>query len=247
MKASASPRILFAVAAALGLALVSVQAQDAVVQKDKQRREGQILGVADGKIKIKVGPVETGIPMDQVASVVKVAPKGYEDALASWQAGDSAKTLATLKPLVDTFRGLPTPWAERSSALLGDVYLSLDQLPAAEKAFADFQKAYPGSASLSDIGLARLAVSKKDYATAKAKLEPVLAEAAKVTLAGTGKSAAYGQAYYLMGMINEAAGNNPEALRDYLSTVALFYEDQAVVAKAQERADILIEKKVIVP
>lgn len=233
--------------AALGLAMVSAHAQDAVIQKDNQRREGEILGVSNGNIRIKVGPVETGIPMSQVASVVKAAPKAYDDALAAWQSGDANKTLTTLKPFVDTFRGLPTPWAERASALLGDVYLSLDQVPAAETAFADFQKAYPDSGSLSDIGLARLAVSKKDYATAKSKLEPVIAEAATVTLAETGKSAAYGQAFYLMGLINEAEGNNPEALNNYLSTVALFYEDNAVVAKAQERADILIEQKVVVP
>lgn len=233
--------------ASLGLAMVSAQAQDAVIQKDKQRREGQILGMSDGKIKIKVGPVETSIAMDQVASVVKAPPKAFEDALVAWQSGDANKTLTILKPLVDTFRGLPTPWAERSSALLGDVYLALDQLPAAETAFADFQKAYPGSASLSEIGLARLAVSKKDYATAKGKLQPVLEEAAKVTLAGTGDSAAFGQAFYLMGLVNEAEGNKSEALSNYLSTVALFYEDKAVVAKAQERADILIDQKVIVP
>ncbi len=51
-----------------------------------------------------------------------------------------------------------------------------------------------------------------------------------------------------MGVIRESEGNLPEALRDYLSTVTLFYEDQAVVAKARERADILVkEKQVIVP
>ena len=248
MNASASPRFLLAALLALGAAMVSAMAQDVVVQKDNQRREGLILGLADGKLKIKIGPVETSIAMDQVASVTKTAPKGFDDAVAAWQAGDAAKTLTLLKPVVDSFRGLPTPWAERASALLGEVYLSLDQLPAAETAFGDFQKAYPNSASLSDIGLARLAVTKKDFATAKAKLEPVIAEAATVTLAAPGKSAAYGQAFYLMGVIRESEGAFPEALSDYLSTVTLFYEDKAVVAKAQERADVLVkEQQVIVP
>jgi hypothetical protein len=51
-----------------------------------------------------------------------------------------------------------------------------------------------------------------------------------------------------MGVILESEGNYPEALRDYLTAVTLFSEDQAVVAQAQQRADILIkEKKVIVP
>jgi len=248
MKASASPRILMIALAAIAGTVFRLPAQDVVVQKNNLRSEGQILGVADRKLKIKIGPAETNIALDQVASVTKAAPPAYEIALGEWQKGDGNKTLAVLKPLVDTFRGLPTPWAERASALIGEVFLSLDQLPAAEAAFASFQKAYPGAASLSDIGLARLAVSKKDFATAKTKLAPIVAEAAKVKMADSVKSATYGQAFYLMGVVREAEGAYPEALQDYLRAVTLFYEDEAVVAKAQERATFLAsEKKAIVP
>lgn len=246
MKSSVSPRFLSTVCAAL-LCAGQLWAQDTVVQKDNQRREGQILAVADGKLKIKIGPAETSIAMDQVASVIKAAPKAYDDSLAAWQTGDATKTLSLLKPVVDTFRGLPTPWAERASALLGEVYLTLDQIPAAEAAFAAFQKAYPQAGAAADIGLARLAVTKKDFATAKSKLTPIVAEAEKITMAPAGKSAAYGQAFYLTGMVRESEGALPEALRDYLSAVTLFPEDKAIVAKAQERANILIEKQVIVP
>ena len=59
--------------------------------------------------------------------------------------------------------------------------------------------------SLSDIGLARLAVSKKDFATAKAKAHCRSSQkATKVIAAPAGKSAAYGQAFYLMGMVHES-------------------------------------------
>ena len=51
-----------------------------VVQKIRQRREGEILGVADGKLKIRIGPAETSLPMEQVASVIKAPPKAYDDA-----------------------------------------------------------------------------------------------------------------------------------------------------------------------
>lgn len=248
MKASVSPHILMITLAGLFLGTAGLTAQDVVMQKNGQRREGQILGLADGRLKFKVGPVETSISMDQVESVTKAPPAAYQTALESWGSGNAAKTLETLKPLVDTFLGLPTPWAERSAALLGEVYLAMDQLPAAENAFAAFQKAYPGAASLSEIGLARLAVAKEDYATAKSKLEPIVTEAASVKIAGTGKSAMYGQAFYLMGLIREKEGVLPEALQDYLMAVTVFHEDQAVAAKAQERANVLIEeKKVIVP
>jgi len=248
MKASVSPHILLIALASLVVGITGATAQDVVMQKDGQRREGQILSLKDGRLKFKVGPVETSIAMDQVESVTKPAPAAYQAALEAWSSGNAAKTLETLKPLVDNFLGLPTPWAERSAALIGDVYLALDQLPAAETAFAAFQEAYPGAASLSEIGLARLAVAKEDYATAKTKLEPIVTEAANVKIAGTGKSAMYGQAFYLMGVIREKEGVLPEALQDYLMAVTVFHEDKAIVAKAQERANVLIEeKKVIVP
>src|SRR5262245_40062393 len=131
MNASASRLGCVALVALLTAAAVGT-AQDVVLQKDGQRREGEILGIDGGKLKSKVGPAETGIPMDQVASVAKAPPKAYDEVLKVWQNGNANKTLSLLKPLVETFRGLPVEWAERASALLGDVYLSLDQLPAAE-------------------------------------------------------------------------------------------------------------------
>ena len=247
MNASASRRCCVALVTLWG-ALSMLTAQDSIVQKDGQRREGEILGVVDGELKIKVGPAETGIAMDQVASVTKAAPKEYEDAIKAWQEGNANKTLSLLKPVVEAFRSLPTEWAERAAALLGDVYLSLGQLPAAESAFAEFTASYPNATSLSDIGLARLALSKKDFAAAKAKLLRIVAEADKVVAAPAGKSVAYGQAFYLMGMVHESEGAYPEALRAYLSAVTLFHDDRAVVAKAQDRADVLVkEKQVIVP
>jgi tetratricopeptide (TPR) repeat protein len=248
MKSSVSPRNLLTLALALVALATQARAQDALVLKDNTRRDGQITAVANGQVKIKIGPVETSVPLDSVVSVVKPAPKAFDDILATWQTGDANKTLALLQPFVQTYRGLPTPWAERSSALLGEVLLTANKLPEATTAFADFQKAYPNSGSLAAIGLARLAVENNQFDDAKGKLQPILAEAEKVTIAPAGKSATYGQAYYLMGKINEKAGNNSEALRDYLSTVTLFYEDKAVVSKAQERADALVkEKQAIVP
>ena len=67
MKASASPRTLYAVIFAALAVTSSVHAQDRVVQKGQPApRDGVISALVDGKIKIKVGPVDTTIPMDQV-------------------------------------------------------------------------------------------------------------------------------------------------------------------------------------
>lgn len=246
MNASVSlVRIIVAIFSIFSIA--SVWAQDIVVQKDGQRREGQVLGVRNNAVRIKVGPVETSIPLSNVSSVNMAPPKAFEDALASWQKGDTAQTLTTLKPLVETFAGLPTPWAERATALLGEVCLSAGQIKEAEAAFSSFQKAYPNAGDAVNVGLARLAIEKKEFDAARSKLTPIVNAAKGAKLPPSDKSAVWGQALYLMGQVNEAASENPQALENYLLVVTLFHEDKAVAAKAEERANALKEKGVIVP
>lgn len=247
MKASVSPVVAFSTLLILIATSLAGRAQDAIVQKDGQRRDGQILGVKADAIRIKVGPAETGIPMANVASVTMAPPKSYDEALAQWQKGDAAKTLSLLAPLVETFNGLPTPWAERASALLGEVYLASHQVDKAEAAFANFQKLYPAAASTADVGLARLAIEKKDFEGARTKLVPIVEKAKATKLPDSGDSAVYGQALYLLGLVQESSAEEPEALENYLLAVTLFHEDKAVVAKAEERANALKEKNVLVP
>jgi predicted Zn-dependent protease len=249
MKASVSPRASkYALCLILLATSVSSRAQDVLVLKNGQRRDVQVLGVSEGRVRFKAGPAETTLPLDQVASVRMQAPKAFDDAVNVWKTGDAAKTLPVLKPLVENFRSLPTPWAERASALLGNVLLEAGDVAGAEAAFAAFQQAYPDATGLADIGLARLAVEKKDFATATTKLAPIVEAGRKTLLAETGKSSEYGQAFYLMGNVLENDGKFPEALEHYLLAVTIFYEDTAVVARAQSRADALIkEKNVSVP
>lgn len=247
MKASVSPAVAIFVLLTLPCLAWVAGAQDVVVQKDGQRREGQITGVKADVLRIKVGPAETGIPMASVASVAMAAPKAFDETLAAWQAGDANKTLSLLAPLVANFNGLPTKWAERASSLLGEAYLAAGKIDLAETAFGDFQKFYPDAASTAEVGLARLAIEKKDFTTARAKLVPIVETAKATKLPGTGESAVFGQALFLLGQVQESSAENSEALENYLLAVALFHEDETVTKKASERAQILAEKNVIVP
>ncbi len=246
MKASVSPVAALA-AFLLALAVQGGVAADTIVQKDGQRREGEILGVRADAVRFKVGPVETGIPLASVASVQMEPPKGFQDALSTWQKGDANAAIAQLKPLVDTFQGLPTKWAARASALLGEAYLAAGNVPAAETAFASFQKSYPSDAELATVGLAALDVAKKDFSAAREKLAPLVEQARGIQSPRPGQSATLGQALFLMGQVHESAGENPEALENYLLAVTVFREDEAVVAKAQQRATQLGQKNVAVP
>lgn len=243
MKASVSP-----VATLIALAIaVSAVAQDALVLKDGSRREGQILGVRSDAVRLKVGPAETGIPLASVASVSMEAPKAFQQALDAWSKRNAAATISAIKPVVDNFLGLPTTWAARSAALLGEAYLAADNLPEAESAFAAFQKAYPDAAEMAQVGLARLAISKQDFSSAREKLGPIVEMARGTKLAESGQNATFGQALFLMGQVQEASGQKSEALENYLLAASLFREDAAAASGAAEKAKALEAENVRVP
>jgi TolA-binding protein len=241
---SSIPRFLLA---ALLFALPSAVAQNKVTSKDGMAREGLITGVRGGAVRIKVGPAETAIPLANIQSVSMPAPAEYTAAVEAWQKGDAASALPKLETLAANFEGLPVDWAERACSLLPEVYLSEGRADDAEKAFANFQKLYPGSASSSDLLLARLAISKDDFSTARGKLEPIVAEARQTLLPAGPKAAAMSQALFLMGQVHEKAGEKPEALESYLLVTTLFKSDPASASRAAERAQALSEEKILVP
>jgi predicted Zn-dependent protease len=246
MKASI-PRFWFLAVALLMVPFFPLKAQDAIVQKDGQRREGEITGVKADAIRIKIGPVETAVQMANVQSVEKVAPADFDAANELWRAGNAAGALAKLEPLTQKFSGLPTPWAERATSLLPELYISQSRAADAETAFRNFQKLYPAAGSSSDLLLARLALAKKDSVTAQAKLAPIV-EAAKQTKLPAGADAvAMSQALCLMGEIQEDAGEKSEALGNYLLVTTIFKNDPSSATRAATRAEALEKEKVIVP
>jgi len=245
MKASI-PRVFLAVAMGAAL-LADVRAQDSIATKDGISREGAITGVRAGAVRMKIGPVETAIPLSNIQSVAMSEPADYSAALAAWQKGDAASALAKLEKLTATFEGLPTPWAERACSLLPEVYLSEGRTADAEKAFTKFQQLYPASGASSDLLLARMAISKNDYDSARAKLEPLVATARQTLLPAGPEAASMSQALFLMGQVHENSGNKPEALESYLLVTTLFKNDPASVARAADRVKVLSDEKILVP
>ena len=91
-----------------------------------------------------------------------------------------------------------------------------------------------------NVGQARVAFAKNNSAAVKQGLAPVAAEALKSPATVTrADGAAYGQAFYLLGQLEERDGAFQNALEDYLRTTTLFYQDAAATAAAQKSADAL--------
>ncbi len=245
-------QLLFAVGCALLLASAA-KAQDVIILTTGAAQQGKVLGVTpSGQLEFQVagGTNKLGLALASVREVRMAAPLEYSQGIQAYQAKDPAKALKLIKAVVDKYKGLPTPWAQGSLSLLGELYIATDDLPKAEAAYTDFKRLYPAGGSLqSEVGLARLAVAKKDYETAKQKLAPVIEAALKDKVVTQANGPAYSQAFVVSGQAKEAEGNLSGALEDYLRTVTLFYQDAAAVSVAQERADALRKehKEVTVP
>jgi tetratricopeptide (TPR) repeat protein len=229
-------QLLFLSLAALIFPAIA-QAQDRIVTKDGRTQDVKIMGVSSGTVQVKIGAGSIGIPLATIAQVTMAPPAEFTAAVKAFEEKNYTKALVNAKTVSDKFKGLPVDWARQATSLLGDTYAALNDIPRAEAAYREYQKLYPGAGSIqTDIGLAKIALLKKDYATAKQKLQPIV-DAALKDPAKTG--GAYGQAFFLLGQIHEAEGDKPAALENYLRTVTLFAEDRLAAASAQERADAL--------
>lgn len=234
-------QLLFATGITLLMAFTA-RAQDLIITNDNQQRSVRIIGVSSsGKtLEFYVGQGQLGLPLTNIKEVRMPAPAEYAQAVAAYQAKDFNKALTLLKAVTAKFKGMPSTWAQQATGMLGDTYIALNDIPKAEAAYNDFKTLYPNGGSLqSDIGLSRLAVAKKDFATAKQKIEPITDAALKEKTVTAANALAYSQAFLVSGEVKEATGNLPGALEDYLRTVTLFYYDRVAVATAQEHADAL--------
>ncbi len=230
------------------LVLAPLQPQvraDVVVTNDGRRQEGRILGLLGTGLQLQIGIGTIGVPLGTIKEIVMAAPPEVAKAQQLFLAKDYAQALTVIRSVTDKYRGLPVEWAQQSLSLLGDVLIATNDISKAEIAYRDFQRLYPGAASIqADVGIARVAISRKDFATARVKLQPIADAAMKEKTPAHQNLVAYSQAFYALGMIKEAEKNLPGALEDYLRTVTLFYHDPAALGLAQERADALITQKV---
>ncbi len=243
MKSSPTPRWralrAFLILSAAAASVVNSGAQDAVTLKSGVVREGTVTGVSGGTVQLRMGSGSTGIRLADIAEVRMAAPPEFQAAVNALQQGRARVAAEMLRKINATYAGLPAPWVERSSALLGDALLAAGDTAGAEQAYQAFQKAYPQARDLANLGMARLAVEKGQMDEAQRLLKPLLDTAAKTTTADEEEGARLSQVYYLQGRLLEASNRQPEALEAYLTAVTIFPQDAAVASLARARADAL--------
>ena len=229
------------------ISAATVRAQDRLEFKNSPPQVGKIVGMNNGNVMIDVatasGSGQMSYNLSLLSRVSMLPPAAFQSGQAAFQAGNWDKALADLKPVADQFRGLPTEWAQQTAGLLGDLYIEKKDFGKAEAAYNDYRRFYPeapGGALRVSVGQARIAFARNNAAQAKQQLQGIVQTALKnPALVTKADGAAYGQAFYLLGQMQEQEHGYQAALESYLRTVTLFYQDNGVAARAQQSADAL--------
>ena len=220
------------------------QGQTAVVKpKTGAAQQGVITGVTASGVAIQLGAGGSiTVPLNQIESVQMAPPPEYGLAQQAIAQKDAPKAAALIGAVAVKYKGLPIDWAQQATALAGFLALQNGDMARAVSAFNDFNKFYPAAVE-GKIGSAAIAASKKDFATAKGLIAPIVEEALKQKDVPVASRFAYSRALYISGQVKESENDLPGALEDYLRTTTIFYHDAAAVAAAQGRADELRKNK----
>lgn len=242
-------QILFTIVVICLLTAQSPAQQAILKQRDRPPVSGNILGVSSAGIQFQTQAGTITYPLISVESVQMAPPAEVGAAEAEFAKKNYKKALELAKNVAEKYQGLPADWAQRMSALVGDLYVVLNDLDKAEAAYEAFEKSYPSASGLlADVGRARVAAAKGDFDLARRKLEPIIAQALKDKNVPFANRIPYSGAFFVMGQVRESEKDYAGALEEYLRTVTIFYHDPTALAAAQDRAEALrTEKRVHVP
>lgn len=248
VKASSLPIFLLPALVIGCMTTPSSWAEDIVTLRSGATREGRVVGVSDGNIRIETkapgggAAAVIGLPLANVTDIKMETPAEFTAAVDMLTKGDAKGAVSAFEKINQTYAGLPASWAQRAAAMLGDAKLAAGDKQGAKAAYEKFSKTYPQALELADLGLARLDVDDGKFKEAEARLTKLLATSSKTVFPAQAQGALISQSHYLMGRVYEAANDYPAALQQYLMASAVFPFDRNAAAEAQAHADALRTK-----
>ncbi|MEO8352807.1 MAG: hypothetical protein ABI680_13815 [Chthoniobacteraceae bacterium] len=149
-------QILFVIIMGWLLLSAQSQAQQATLkQRDRPPVSGNVLAVSSAGIQFQTQAGTITYPLISVESVQMAAPAEVNAAEAAFVKKDYPKTLELAKSVSDKFQGLPTEWAQRMTALVGDLYVVMNDLDKAEAAYDVSQREWAAGGRRSRAGRRR--------------------------------------------------------------------------------------------
>ncbi len=166
-------------------------------------------------------------------------------ALKAVNADQYAQAVPALKAIVDAFLDSPAaayPWVSDSAVALVRSYSELKQYGEADAVAKRFMASLPKEVNRVKPYLALALAGQKKYDEAIALLQEVVKDGGKKLAVNPTDSRAFGQAYLALGDCYAGKGEEEKALEAYLTTVALYFQDESVTRQAQAKADELKKK-----
>ncbi len=211
-----------------------------IIQKSGAENVGQIEGVNNGTVSIKVAAGSIGVPLRNIARVEMPAPPAVAQAQEAYLKGDAATAFSLVTPVADRFAGLPVGWSKQAVQLKAEAALAIGDVAAGKSGFEMLEKVYDDKQAAT-IGMARVNLEEGKLEEARKVLEPLIKSALEDPAPDSLKGVQYGQTALAYGILQEKAGRFPEALEYYILAKAVFDSDPATSAIAEARAQAVRE------
>lgn len=236
-------RVLAVGCAALLIATPPAAAQDKITLRAGAPQTGEITAYdpAGGTVTLKTERGTIPYPMAQVAKIELGERPEVAKGLAAAAAEKHAEAVDLLKPLVDRFLGIDSPWVPMAAGVLADSLAKTGKTFDSEQVADKILKAYPNSVFRFQGMIAKasglMARQQNDQALA------LLAEVEKAlpsTAAPDERTAAiFSDLHFNKGVILKAKGDKQKALESFLTVVALYPTPAKRAAQAMAEAEAL--------
>jgi hypothetical protein len=213
-----------------------------VIKASGQRRDVVITRADRNNLYYQTPSGDAPMPWSSISGWNLAERKGVKEALAGVDAGKYAEALAVLKPLVERYMVLPSPWIQDAAVAVVRCHTEMKQFTEANAVAKAFGEAQPAQLNRVKPFMAVGLAGEKKYDEAIAALAEVVKAAVGKLALTPAEARMFGQAYLTLGDCFAGKGDDQKALECYLTTVVLYYQDDQNTRVAQAKADELKKK-----
>ncbi len=229
--------------------VVVLNASMAEVGQDKivLRQGDPVVGViekmdANGNVTIRFDRGTLPFPSANIASIVLVERPEFAQGMAANQAGDHARAVEILKPVVDRFIGIPEGWLAQASAVLAESLASTGNTFAAEQLSERLIEIYRGTPYQlqGTLSKARIALGRGQHDQAL-QLADEIAESVEASgpVPDAATMSILGDIFMIKGIAQNAKGDKAAAYKSFLTVSTLYYNPKSRADAAQAQAEAI--------
>jgi tetratricopeptide (TPR) repeat protein len=228
----------------LALAVLGLQgkADDQIKKKDGTLILGQVVKVSGGQVFVNSrtangGTAQVPYYLTDIQSVIMAPPAE----LIRVKGASPAAVIAAVEPLLKEYAGVPADWVLDAMGQLADAYDAQGKGDLAAGMYNQINQLYPNSPYqiLAQVGKAKTNLQHGKVDEAVAALQLLIDKANQNLAPSPTEGRLYANAFLIYGEGLEAQKKIPQALEAYLTVKTIFYQNPALVDKADQLASKL--------